>query len=331
MKKTVSALMLAALIFTVFLIPTSASAKSRYKNLLLLGDSITYGYGLEGERDGSASYGNLLRDYLGVGNADFTNAAVNGYRSADLVALLPLIEDKIADADIIVISIGGNDLLEILWRAVSEVVGDRWSYADLVTRIGDPEFIGELSERIRPEMIADALIDYSANLALIVDYIRKANADAEVIFLSQYDPTSGAGMPEEVEAVGSGAIELLNLAIEAIVSEGGCTYLDIHTPFKGKALLWTNIADGDIHPNKTGHEMIYLYIINFLEAGPLLDLTSDAGIETEPTFLPSSDMPATETAGVSSKTKKRGCGGSGAGLALVFSALISSVIVGVRE
>ncbi len=323
--------MLAALIFTVLLIPAFASAKSSYKNLLLLGDSITYGYGLEGDRDVSASYGNLLRDYLGIGDADFTNAAVNGYRSADLAALLPLIEDKVASADIIVISIGGNDLLEILWRAVSEVVGDRWSYAELVTRIDDPEFIGELSERIKPETITGAIVDYSANLALIVNYIRKANGGAEVIFLSQYDPTSGAGMPEEVEAVGSGAIALLNLAMESIVTEGGCTYLDIHTPFKGKARLWTNITDGDIHPNKTGHEMIYLYIINFLETGPHPALTSDSNLETEPTFLPSSDMPESDTDGVPTKTKKRGCGGSVAGFALVLLALFSSVIISVRE
>ena len=44
----------------------SVSAAAPYEKMLLLGDSITYGYGLEGQSTSPQLYGNLLRDHLGI-------------------------------------------------------------------------------------------------------------------------------------------------------------------------------------------------------------------------------------------------------------------------
>ena len=114
MKKALCTLLVALRALSVFTLRISAQVK--YSRLLLLGDSITFGYGLEGTRD--KSYGNLLAGHFCIHGRNFKNAAVNGHTSADLLALLPTLAGDIADADLIVVSIGGNDLLAILWDAV---------------------------------------------------------------------------------------------------------------------------------------------------------------------------------------------------------------------
>ena len=171
-----------------------------------------------------------------------------------------------------------------------------------------------------------------------------------VIFLAQYDPASGAGFPEEVSAIAEGSITLLNAAMREAVTSGGCVWLDIHSAFVGKGPEWTFINEGDIHPNATGHYMIYRFIVEYLETGLQPGETAPEPTAASDTTLPPNTAPDTtlppelanvlETATVpatraatagkecgSEKIRRRGCKGSvGSGFAFILCALVLVIV-----
>lgn len=264
MKRIVCFIISALLLLTMTAMPVSAAAS--YKNVLLLGDSITYGYGLEGTRDTCASYGNQLRDYLGLDAGSFQNAAVNGDTSSDLLALLPSLDSRVKAADLIVISVGGNDLLHIMWDAAAAVLNlTSVSAAELKKVMEDSDKVQKFIEQLTPAKISQTISKYSVNLSAIISLIRSSNPDAEVIFLAQYDPFTGVPGLEALTKVAAGAIPMLNMMMQNAVAVGKCTYLDLYTPFTGHAVEWTNILEFDIHPNTTGHKQIFEILKAYLE------------------------------------------------------------------
>ncbi len=94
--------------FCIGIISVSASAKEKL-NYLLLGDSIAEGFGITNPDE--ASYGKIIADTNGY---NYKNDAIMGRNSVGLVNHLTNDEEYINDvkwADIISISIGGNDFL----------------------------------------------------------------------------------------------------------------------------------------------------------------------------------------------------------------------------
>lgn len=94
--------------FCIGIISVSASAKEKL-NYLLLGDSIAEGFGITNPDE--ASYGKIIADTNGY---NYKNDAIMGRNSVGLVNHLKNDEEYINDvkwADIISVSIGGNDFL----------------------------------------------------------------------------------------------------------------------------------------------------------------------------------------------------------------------------
>ena len=94
--------------FCIGIISVSASAKEKF-NYLLLGDSIAEGFGITNPDE--ASYGKIIADTNGY---NYKNDAIMGRNSVGLVNHLKNDEEYINDvkwADIISVSIGGNDFL----------------------------------------------------------------------------------------------------------------------------------------------------------------------------------------------------------------------------
>ena len=289
MKKIICAALALIILCAAALLPVSAAAP-KYSRLLLLGDSITYGYGLEGDVNSCASYGNLVKADLGLDAAHFKNAAVNGYTSEQLLALLPSVQSYVKSSDLIIITIGGNDLLHIVWDALDKVFdGGFRDYSQLPEVLSDPAKMQKLIEQLTLAQITSAIVKYTTNLAAITSYIRTNNADAEVIFLAQYDPMEGVEGIEALSSVAAAAISMLNAAMKSQATLGGCTYLDVYTPFKGHATEWTNILSIDIHPNKEGHAQIYRLVMNYLEQKAADDTTAEdttAAVTTAPVTTP---------------------------------------------
>lgn len=357
MKRIICALLALTMITAIACV--TAGAADKPEKLLLLGDSITYGYGLEGGRDTCASYGNRLRDYLDISVNDFKNASVNGDTSADLLALLPSLTQDIKAADMIVITIGGNDLLGLIWEAGRAVLGEAFtSYGDVLDIIADPAKSIKLAEQMTTEKISAAVVKYTTNLSGIMSYIRSNNPTAEVLLLAQYDPMSGVEGLEPLSTLANTAINMINTVMKAQAATGACKYIDVYTPFVNHGADWTNIMMADIHPNYLGHEMIFNIIKENLDYAPEEETTTPVPVETttphEPVTSPEPVEPETtvpdgadtteEPAGttveqgdapaavttvpdIAEPDKQGGCGGSLAALSVLATVALGGALI----
>ena len=361
MKRIICALL--ALTVIVAAAWMTASAADKPDTLLLLGDSITYGYGLEGGRDTCASYGNLLRDYLGISAGNCKNAAVNGATSEDLLAQLPSLIQNIKNADLIVITIGGNDLLGLIWEAGKAVLGDAFSsYGNILDILADPAKSVQLAEQMTTEKISAAVAKYTTNISGIMSYIRSNNPNAEVLLLAQYDPMSGVEGLAPLSTISNTAINMINTAMKAQETAGLCKYVDVYTPFVGHGADWTNILMADIHPNFFGHEMIFNIVKENLSYVPeettvevpettvpvVPDTTTSGEVVTSPepttpdqTTAPDGDETTASTGDVPSAVttvpdiaepdQQGGCGGSLAAMSVLAAVALGAAVVARKE
>jgi len=127
--------------------------------IAVLGDSVAHGAGDESGRGGIASR-------LGA-----MNFGVDGARTAAVLDLLRRAEvrDAISAADLVIVSIGGNDL-----------------FGDAVARI---------ATIIAPSLAMERTID---RIARIVDRIHATNPAARVVLLGLYDPYRKPALDEQV-------------------------------------------------------------------------------------------------------------------------------------
>lgn len=296
MKKLLCALIALTILCTAALVPVSAETP-KYERLLLLGDSITYGYGLEGDVNSCPSYGNLVRDELGLDSAHFKNAAVNGYTSEQLLALLPKIQSEIKASDLIIVTIGGNDLLHLVWSALDAVFeGGFRDFSQLPDVLADPAKMQKLLDQLTLTSITSAIVKYTTNMAAITSYLRTNAPETEIIFLAQYDPMEGVEGIDGLSAVSAAAINMLNAAMKSQAEISGCTYLDAYTPFRGHAKDWTNILAIDIHPNKEGHRQLYLLVMDYLNSKSVTP-SDTTPAETTPTETTPETTPSETTPG----------------------------------
>jgi lysophospholipase L1-like esterase len=129
--------------------------------IVVLGDSVARGTGDEtGEGIGGAIDKELQR--RAVAHDKHVNLGVNGAKTADLLKQLesPSIRRFVAEATIVVVSIGGNDL-----------------FGDVAGRSGD-----------RPPDPAAAMDRTEAQVAKVIAEIRAINAEARIFYVGLYNP-----------------------------------------------------------------------------------------------------------------------------------------------
>ena len=254
-----SALMLAA--------PIRGSAEYTEKEsdvpdkMLFLGDSIASGFGLEGydnDRYGCDSYANILgREYSEQlpegGSFKLDNLAIDGQTSGELLDGLSQGEydGYLADADCVVVSIGGNDMLGVLIR----VLADSGINADGKT---DAEF--DFSELVKHIMQMNAnleknLSEFDSNITRIAQIIYE-KTDGRLIVQNLYDPLESVDEIPALQQLAQEKIDSLNHMITDHSGEGGYSVCDVAAAFEGKNSELTRISQFDIHPNEEGHKTI---------------------------------------------------------------------------
>ena len=264
MKRIICAVLMLVMLASIAAI--GVSAQEPYEKILLLGDSITYGSGLEGEGKSPLFYGNLLCDYFNIKSENCKNAAVPGATSADLVKSLPDVTEHIKAADVIIITIGCNDLVGFLSEGANAVLDGKFqSMAQLLEIMKNAEQAKAFMALMTEEKVAGVLTQYAANLDSIAKSIRSNNAEAEVIFLTQYDPFSGIEGMDQLAIRADAAILMLNDVIRMKAEENGCAWVDVHMAFLGQAPAYTNMASFDILPSAAGHEQIFKVIAKYLD------------------------------------------------------------------
>lgn len=230
MKKIVSLALSAAI--GISALGTSAFAEKSTTNaadsLVVFGDSISTGYTRSGYVE--HNYAEICADYLGY---DFDNFAVNGADTADLIKLLETDTEatmKAAEAEVIVVSIGGNDVINyvskvlITFAATNGFLNEGYT----INNIPEKPSILHMKEMInlnamlshfksKPIEAVTVLNEITANLCYsnekyegyipnvilpnmteIRDTLQEINPNAEIVFQTVYQPLQFS--PEYFEA-----------------------------------------------------------------------------------------------------------------------------------
>ncbi len=240
MKKLTAIILSLIMIFGIFgIIGHAEDEKPLY---LVLGDSIAYGSGLSNPID--ACYGKIVADTNGY---DYVNYAIPGHTTTNLINRLKqdaVVED-LKKADIISISIGGNDFL------MSNLIGLMF---DSIVKGDHTEY----------DKIAES---FYANFCEIIDIINSHNEDAVILMQTLYNPQSGYLRPPYQEGANR-----INAAIERYNTEnpGEIVIVDVGTALGDDM---NNYADDEIHPSAAGNEIIAKVILEKLNE---INLGSDA-------------------------------------------------------
>lgn len=205
------------------------------RRLVVFGDSIAAGYGLENQAE---NYVSIFAENIG---AELKNNAVSGDSSAELLALLSKTRADIQNADILLISIGGNDLLH-----QKDLMID--TLKNVYLHNGD-DFPNEV------EAIYTRLEN---NLRACLALIRQQNPDAVILLQTVYNPILKQGYQLSLINVGKLAnryIDRLNNTIHAACSDEPNVYvLDIADRMNQDSKNFYDAKQQlDVHPTVHGH------------------------------------------------------------------------------
>lgn len=228
MKKIVSVFLALIMIFSMFAVGTMAAGKYRY---VVLGDSIAYGSGLLNASE--ACYGKAVADTCGF---DYKNYSVPGATTHDLIYRLneSTVRSGVERADIISISIGGNDFLDKLGNLMYNAIVKK-DYKDY--------------DRL-------AFGVYS-NISNAIDDIREINDDAVVLLQTLYNPQ----FDYLKEAYQQGADRINDTIYRCAEENSGVVVVDVASALNGDE---SNFADDTMHPSAKGNEKIAYEVLKTL-------------------------------------------------------------------
>lgn len=230
--------------------------------MLFLGDSIAAGYGLAGysadDLYSCDSYANILSEKYEeeIGDKcghEMVNKAVSGATSADLIELIRSgeLDGDLKDCDAVVISIGGNDLLDIMLGFLSRLgIDEKGSFdSDNFDFFSAASYFLSMNDDVDK-----ALGQFEINIGTISDELDK-RTDGTVYIQTLYDPLEHFSKFKKAAEFSDQKIGRLN---DIISENSGGRYkvIDVAADFKGRADELTNIASFDIHPNADGHKLI---------------------------------------------------------------------------
>lgn len=239
MKKIISLIIALILVINIFSVMGFAQEKLNY---LVLGDSIAYADGIVNAQQ--ACYGKIVAD---TNDYNYKNYAVNGFTSSDLLSHLnaDYVEEAVINADIIQISIGGNDFL----RSNLPIL--------LLSGIfGNMTIFNEVQE------------GFGNNFTQIIQKIKELNPDATILVQTLYNP-----LKLLMSIVYQHGVDRINGTIKAYLGENpdAFTIVDVENRFKGQ---WGCIAIDMVHPSSKGNLEIAKLTLEVLKELGLGDTTT---------------------------------------------------------
>lgn len=228
MKKTLCLLLSACLLFACIL-PAFAEDAKHY---VVLGDSIAQGYGVYNRDD--AAYGRIVADTNGY---TYANYGVNGLRSWDLIELLKR-DDAAADvgkADIVSLSIGGNDYLQ---QNLPKIFAD--------VSQGDYKIVNDIQDNFR------------GYFAEIIGMLKAANPDAALFVQTLYNPRYDALR----DFYGLATARINAVITEYLEADPGAFYLVDTVPVMEGHPEY--IAADTVHPSAVGNEALARLVLQRL-------------------------------------------------------------------
>ncbi|MGD6815866.1 SGNH/GDSL hydrolase family protein [Metabacillus sp. 84] len=193
-----------------------------------VGDSLTAGIGDDTRNGGYVGVvKNKLMNLRSTKNVAVNNYAVHGNLTTDLLIKLdsPEVQESIKKSDIILLTIGGNDIMKVLKENIFDLT----------------------LEPFKEEQSA-----YEERMSEILETIRTLNPDAKIIYSGLYNPFKFA-LPElsEIDLV----VADWNKAARSLLEEDeNAVYVPVSDIYQreNENLLY----DDAFHPNKEGYSLI---------------------------------------------------------------------------
>lgn len=232
--------------------------------LMFLGDSIAAGYGLDGytltdNYSCHESYANILdkkytSDLGHICPHEMQNFAVSGATSADLMELLNSgkLDSALAETDAVVVSIGGNDLLENIYPIISSLGITVENKEIDLSNIDVFSLIGQITTL--EEDVSNSLAEFEVNLKEITSVL-DVKTEGDVYIQTLYNPFENFTDISIVKEFTQTTIVQFNDIIKNNTADK-YKIIDIAADFEGKCNDLTRIGEIDIHPNEAGHKVI---------------------------------------------------------------------------
>ncbi len=240
-QKLLSILLCVLLLLGTLGVAAGAQTETRY---VVLGDSIAFGSGLSNPKQ--AVYGKIVAD---TNSYTYENYAVPGHTTGNLLRRMETdeVKEAIKNADIISISIGGNNFL--------------------LGNLNGLLFDGIVKQDYaRFDAIAAGFYD---DLGTIVDNIRALNKDAAIVLQTIYNPQT-----DYVGEVYQAGADRLNATMRKYMQAhpGEILLADVAAALTDSD---TDFAEDRIHPSAAGNEKIAKVVLQTL-------FDNGLGTKTEP-------------------------------------------------
>ena len=287
MKKTIAFIILLTMVISSFAAVAALAANDdRDGTYVVFGDSIAAGYGLYdtdmnyvADRD-SIAYAGIVSRAL---NFDLDNFAKSGATTSDLLDVLDRSDvlEAVANADLITVSIGGNDMLAL--------------YTDILALALQYSLFPAYSQRTDSEVEA-MYTTLEDNLTEIMQTLVDTNDGKGTIMLQLlYNPFYSYELPSSynVGQLIEYYIDRINEIYQNVYEKvDGFVLVDTKTPLNADADSFYDVTTPDIHPTAHGHELIaneilslYDKIISGTHENEETSKTEETTALTEPTRI----------------------------------------------
>lgn len=311
MKKRLLSILL-CLSLALYLFPVLAQAQQAETSYLALGDSISSGYLLP---EGEAAFPQQVADARG---GTLTNLAENGETTASLLAKLNqgTLDQALAGAQVITLTIGGNDLMNALYDFLTfQYNGANPSTPVTAQEMKEALTAGKLEMltfalKVLPDFAdsqqaVDALVQLAGNLTQIVQKIQAACPNGTLVMANQYNPYRylanqlasnplAAAQAKVVADAFEAGVTRLNQAIDNTAAQLNFLVADTYTAFANATQNPCNASFSllgginlDFHPNAYGHSLIAQAMLAVLGDAPTATLTfqTNGGSDLAPQAL----------------------------------------------
>ena len=245
-------------------LPIAMQVKGEVFNKVLdkyvaIGDNIS----MEENNDYDVSYISLIKDFLYAVNdsLNYSNLSKEGITSSELLNIIDKNKEKIKDADLITVSIGGNNILNAILRNLN-------IDESILRNCDEEKFDSIISEYLNSDEIKNEILNevnkFSKDFPNIIKKIKKLAPEAELYVNTLYNPINKKC---NIYDFFNEQINSINDLIVKNNSNYDYKIIDCYHILNSEEVLNFKVEDGlaRIYPNKVGHAMMATQVVSNYE------------------------------------------------------------------